>query len=123
MFIDKESVLIDGVNMGSYLTQAEFGYNKLWSSDSGRNMAGEQSGTLVGIFPKIVLSFRKLTETELGIIAPILDKATQSTTYYDPCKKSKITMSTYSGDWSVVNKNIGINEPFNVSVISRKRRE
>lgn len=39
MYIDKNSVIIDNVNMGQYLTQADFEYNKLWSSDSGRNLA------------------------------------------------------------------------------------
>ena len=47
MFIDKDSIMRNGVNMGKYLTQADFEYNKLWSSDSGRNLAGTQKGTLV----------------------------------------------------------------------------
>lgn len=33
-------------------------YNKLWSTDTGRSMTGEFSGTLIGIFPKIVLTIR-----------------------------------------------------------------
>ena len=32
-----------------------------------------------------------LTKEELNIIAPILDKARQSVTYYDPNKNKKIT--------------------------------
>ena len=47
MFIDKNSIIINNVNMGDYLIQADFEYNKLWSSDSGRNLAGTQKGTLV----------------------------------------------------------------------------
>lgn len=39
MYIDKNSLIIDGINMGQYITQVEFGYNKLWASDSGRNLA------------------------------------------------------------------------------------
>ena len=38
MFIDKNSIVINGINMGQYLVQASFGYNKLWGSDSGRNL-------------------------------------------------------------------------------------
>ena len=30
MFIDKNSITIDGVNMGQYLLSAKFSYNKLW---------------------------------------------------------------------------------------------
>ena len=42
VFIDKNSIIINNVNMGDYLIQADFEYNKLWSSDSGRNLAGTQ---------------------------------------------------------------------------------
>ena len=106
MFINKNSIVIDGVNMGSYIVEAKYSYNKLWSSDSGRNLAGTQCGTLIGIFPKITLSFRKLNKAELETIVRILDKARQSVTYYDPNKRSNVTMTTYTGDYEVVNKNI-----------------
>ena len=42
MFIDKDSIIINNINMGDYLIQADFEYNKLWSSDTGRNLAGTQ---------------------------------------------------------------------------------
>lgn len=122
MFVDKDSIVINGISMGQYLVQAEFQYNKLWSSDSGRNLAGTQSGTLIGIFPKLVLQFRKLSQSELHLIAPILDSARQTTQYYDDNKATTVTMTTYTGDWSVVNKGIGQNEGFSCSFISTKRR-
>lgn len=44
MFIDANSIQIkvgsgSYVSMGQYLVQAEYQYNKLWASDSGRNLA------------------------------------------------------------------------------------
>lgn len=127
MFLDKDSLIIDGINIGQYITEVEYGYNKLWASDSGRNLAGVQTGTLIGIFPKIKLNFRKLTRTELELLAPILDKATQNFTYYDPVKKAKITISTYTGDWATLNRNTftnvaKANESFSISFIARKKR-
>ena len=127
MFINKNSLSINGVNMGQYLLEVEYGYNKLWSSDSGRNLAGTQTGTLIGIFPKLKLTFRELTKAELEIIAPILDAANQSTTYYDPVKKAATTMMTYTGDWATTNKNTfsnvaNANESFSISVIAVSRR-
>ena len=122
MFIDKDSIVIDGVSMGKYLVQAQYFFNKLWSSDTGRNLAGTQSGTLIGIFPKLELQFRPLTKEELNIIAPILDKARQSLTYYDPNKNKKITISTYTGDWEILNRNINQNDGFSCSFISVKKR-
>lgn len=126
MIIDKDSLIIDGVNFGSFILEAKFGYNKIWGKDTGRNLAGTYSGTLMGIFPKIIVQFKKLTRSEVEQIVPILDKATQSVQYYDPNKKKKITMSTYTGDYEVSNKNIVDEiikaEGFQISFISRKKR-
>ena len=125
MFINKNSLIVNNINLGKYIVQATYSYNKLWSSDSGRNLAGTQSGTLVGIFPKIIVQFRKLTQTELETLAPILDSARQTVQYYDPNKKTMTTMTTYTGDYEVVNKGIVghvKNEGFQISFISTKRR-
>lgn len=126
MFIDKNSIIINNVSMGQYLVEVKYGFNKLWSNDSGRNLAGTQSGTLIGIFPKLVLQFRRLTKEELEIIVPILDSARQTVTYYDPNKKTNVTMTTYSGDWENTNKHIingnTKNEGFSCSFISVSKR-
>ena len=127
MFINEDSLIIDGINMGRYVTEVEYGYNKLWASDSGRNLAGVQSGTLIGIFPKLKVNFRKLTKAELEMIAPILDKPTQNVTYYDPVLKRAYTMSAYTGDWATLNRNTfenvaKANESFSISFIARKKR-
>ena len=125
MFINKNSLIVNNINLGKYIVQATYSYNKLWSNDSGRNLAGTQSGTLIGIFPKIVVQFRKLTQTELETLAPVLDSARQTVQYYDPNKKAMTTMTTYTGDYEVVNKGIVghvKNEGFQISFISTKRR-
>lgn len=125
MFIDRNSLIVNNINLGNYIVEARYGYNKLWSSDSGRNLAGVQSGTLIGIFPKIVVQFRKLTQTELETLAPVLDSARQTVQYYDPNKKEMTTMTTYTGDYEIVNKGIVghiKNEGFQISFISTKRR-
>ena len=127
MFIDKDSLIINGISIGKYIVQAEYQYPKLWGEDTGRNLAGTFTGTLLGIFPKIIIQFRKLTQSELELIAPILDSQSQTVTYYAPVKKQNITIQTYTGDWSIVNKSIvghdGIkNEGFSISFISTKRR-
>lgn len=126
MFINKDSITINGISMGQYLVEAKYGYNKLWSSDSGRNLAGTQSGTLIGIFPKLILQFRRLTKTELETIIPILDASNQTVTYYDPNKKTNVTMTTYTGDYEITNKQIissgRTNEGFQCSFIAVRKR-
>ncbi len=126
MFIDKDSIMINNVSFGQYILSAKYGYHKLWASDTGRNLAGVNTGTLIGIFPKITLQFRKLTKTELETIAPILDSATQNVTYYDPNKQTNITIGTYTNDWELNNSGIinsyRKNEGFEISFIARRKR-
>lgn len=84
------------------------------------------TGTLIGIFPKLILQFRRLTKAELEVIVPILDSQTQTTTYYDPNKKTNVTMTTYTGDYEIVNKHIisgnAKNEGFSCSFIAIRKR-
>ncbi len=100
------------------------GIQNYGGNDTGRNLAGKMTGTLVGIFPKITLTFRKLTKAEMNIIAPILDSANQSLTYYDPTLNRDVTLSTYTGDWEYINKKIvEKNDSFDCSFISNERRQ
>lgn len=131
MFIDVNSIQIktgsgNYIKMGQYLVEAKYSYNKLWANDSGRNLAGAMTGTLVGIFPKLTLQFRKLTKAELELLTPLFDSATQTVRYYDPRKKAYYEMSTYTGDWELTNKSIvnnsRKNEGFSISFIARKKR-
>ncbi len=126
MFINKNSITINNVSMGQYLVEAKYSYNKLWSKDTGRNLAGTMSGTLLGIFPKLTLQFRKLTKAELEVLIPILDRPSQTVTYYDPNKKTNVTMPTYTGDYEIVDKYViqgnAKNEGFSCSFISVRKR-
>lgn len=128
MLLDKDSLKVRGIdNFTDYITEVEYGYNKLWGNDSGRNMAGVNSGSLIGIFPKIRVIFRKLTQQELETLAPILDSALQYVTYYDPYLKRLYEMDTYTGDWATTNRNTftnvaKANTSFDISFIANRRR-
>lgn len=123
MFLDKDSLYMDNISMGKYITQAKFGYHKLWSSDSGRALSGKQSGTLVGIFPKFTLSFRSLTEAELTYLAPHFDNPRQVIKYQDPNKHKQLSIETYSGDWEIVYKHLKKGQPFDLAFIAVDRRK
>lgn len=122
MFVDKNSIKINNVSMGQYLLSAKYSYPKLWGSDTGRNLAGEMSGTLIGIFPKITLHFRKLDDSEMTIISRLLDTAWQQLSYYDPNKAQEITMTTYTGDWEYESNRIGKASDFEISFTAKSRR-
>lgn len=131
MFIDINSLQVkvgsgSYINLGSYITEARFGYNKIWGEDSGRNLKGSMSGTLIGIFPKIIVNFKRLTRSEAEIITPIIDAAAQTVRYYDSTKHAYVEMATYTGDYEITNKHVidavRKNESFEVSFIAKNRR-
>ena len=132
MFIDSNSLQIKKsggtyVNLAPYLTQVEYGYNKLWGKDTGRNLKGKTTGTLLGIVDKIKLSFGPLTQEQLETISPILNSAWQTVKYYNPDRRTLIEIQTYTGDWATLNKNsfsnvARANESFDISVIATTPR-
>lgn len=122
MFIDENSVKIDDVPMGQYLKTCKFGYHKIWSSDSGRNMAYEQKGSLGGIFPKLTLNFNGLDPNEMHIVSTLLNKEKVILKYYDPEYQRIVTQDCYSSDWEFDQEYLEISEPFSAAIITNKRR-
>lgn len=132
MFINKDSIQVkidsmeNYISLGQYILEAKYGYNKLRGGDTGRTLSGAFTGSFIGVFPKIIVHFRKLTKSEFELLAPILDSPVQSLKYYDPNKKTTITIETYTGDYEVTNKRIinsvNKNEDFQISFISTKKR-
>lgn len=124
MLIDKESLIIDGVKMAQYITEAKFGYHKIWGNDAGRALSGDNSGTLKGIYPKITMTFRRLSVEEIGTVLSLFNKAENKVTFYNPDIKKKIVdMSCYSNDQEYNQKYLGKSEGYSSAVIANKKRE
>lgn len=124
MLINENSLIIDGINMAQYLIKVKFGYHKIWSSDTGRNMAGTNSGTLIGIFPKITMTFRKLDEEQINTVLSLFNKAENMVTFYNPDLERTISnMSCYSNDQEYEQTNFGKIEGYSCSLISNRKRE
>lgn len=123
-----DDLIINNVNITPFLTDIKFGYNKIWGKDTGRNsLSGKYTGTLLGIFPKFMLTFRSLTQAELESLIPIIDSAFQTVQYYDPLKKQKISIQTYTGDYQLEQTCLfsdvaKAGKPFNISFIATDRR-
>ena len=99
-------------------------YNKLWK-DAERNMAGNISASMVGIFPKLLLTFRDgLTEDEVSTIANLLNQDYFSVTYFDPQSKTTKTANYYAGDYALplLDKTRGLYKTFNVNLIPVSKR-
>ena len=90
---------------GSYVTLGKktaysVGYHKLWASDTGRSMTGENKGTLIGIFPKISVSLGRMSEDDTNAIINLTMQAKANVKYYDVGKKASVTASFYFSDVS-----------------------
>lgn len=103
MFIDKNSLIINDLNMSKYITEATFGFYDTWSSDTGYNtLSGNFTGTFKGTYPKITIKFAKsLSIEDLKILTTtIFRTVTQTITYDDPDGTRK-TINTHKGDLSL----------------------
>ena len=97
----------------------KIGYNKLWK-DAERNMNGEVRASLIGIFPKIELTFRDaLTEDEVSQIIALLDQPYFSVTYFSPKTKGTVTAQYYASDYApeLLDKARGLYKTFTVSLV------
>ena len=114
---------------GSYVTlgkQTEYTvqYCKLWSSDTGRSMTGENKGTLIGIFPKISVKLGRLSEDEMSAIINLTNQSRANVKYYDVGKKALVTASFYFGDVSaeLERKSTMYHKGVSFSIIANKKR-
>lgn len=108
----------------SNLVSYKVSYCKLWSSDTGRSMTGENKGTLVGIFPKIEITLGKMTEAQMSAFLALVNVASANVTYYDTELKKPVTNSFYFGDAEdELNRQKNMtHKPIKISVIANKRR-
>lgn len=90
---------------GSYIplgkkTAYKVQFCKLWSSDTGRSMTGENKGTLIGIFPKITVRLGRLSEGDMSAIINLTNQSKANVKYYDVGAQALTTASFYFGDVS-----------------------
>lgn len=106
-----------------YISEYSLERNKLWKSAE-RNMAGDVRATLIGVFPKITINTRRLTQQEVADLCTILDSASFSVEYYDTRTQSTHTANYYAGDYNtgILDKQKGLYEGITVNLIPLSRR-
>ena len=99
-------------------------YNKLWGQDSGRNLAGVNKGTLIGIFPKIILEIGSMDEYEMETFLAWTDLPEINVTYYDARYRELRTASYYSNspEASLKNKNTMKYDRITINLIPNQKR-
>ena len=97
MYISKDSLIINNINVGKYITEATFGFYDTWSSDTGFNtLSGNFVGTFKGTYPKITIKFAKsLSIDDLKIFTTSIFRTTSQTIVYDDPDGTRKTITTH----------------------------
>lgn len=105
------------------MTAYKVNYSKLWK-DADRNMNGDISSTLIGIFPNIDASTTPLTQAQVGALCAALDQSFFSATFWDPSSGTQKTANYYASDYSItlLNRVSGMYGTVDFSIIPISRR-
>lgn len=122
MFIDKDSLIINGISIGEYLISVVYGFFDTWSSDAGFNTnSGKFTGTFKGTYPKFTLKFRKLTPAEIAYLTPIIFRVVQQTVTYDDPDGTRKTITTHKGDLQLDFNGINKSDPFTFELVGNDK--
>lgn len=110
MFINKDSLIVNNINLGKYITEATFGYYDTWSSDTGYNtLSGNFTGTFKGTYPKITVRFAKsLSIDDLKMLNTSIFRTITQIISFDYLDGKNMTIFTHKGDLAL--KFTGINK-------------
>jgi hypothetical protein len=98
-------------------------YSKLWK-DADRNMNGDITSTLIGIFPNIDATTTPLTRAQVQVLCAALDQPYFSATFWDPSSNSQKTANFYASDYSItlLNRMTGMYGTVDFSIVPISRR-
>ena len=120
MFINKDSLTINGISIGQYLTEVKYGYFDTWGNDTGYTLSNKFTGSFKGTIPKFTLYFKPLTQSEITYLTTNLFRVVQSSvTYSDPSGTTK-TISVHKGDLELDYTYINQSKPFTFELVGNE---
>ena len=119
MFINKDSLKINGISIGKYITEATYGFYDTWSSDTGYNtLSGNFVGTFKGTYPKITVKFAKsLSIADLETLTTSIFRTISQTIVYDDPDGATKTITTHKGDLALKFTGIKKKEAFSYDFV------
>ncbi len=78
-------------------------YVKLWAGDTNRAMDGTYTGTIIGIFPKIAITWPTLTGSQQSLLLSIFNKPSLHIEWWDAAKQQY-----NSGEFQTSDVNVGV---------------
>ena len=120
MFIDKDSIIINEISMGQYLTNAKYGFYDTWGSDTGYSLANTFSGTFKGTFPKLMLSFAPLKPEQITYLTTHIFRTVIQTISYDDPDGTRKTIRTHKGDLELDFNGINLSDGFRFDFVGNE---
>lgn len=120
----KQVLIIDGWEIPKLIKYA-VNYNKLWADDSGRDMSGENKGTLIGFFPKLTVEVGEFNADEMKTFLSKVNKAKINIDWYDAeIKGMRNGISYYINDFTIDLKSSKrmVYKSFSFNLIPNKKR-
>jgi len=123
MIYTGDLVKING-NVIQGVRQYKIGRSKLWKNAE-RNMDGDVRATLIGIFPKIQLQTRYMTQDEMTALTQLLDLDYFNVTWFDVRIQNTITTKYYASDYDtdLYSKSRGLYLPMSVNLVPCNKRK
>lgn len=101
MSISNPLITMNGVSLtSSQISSYKVSYSKLWK-DAGRDMSGELTATLIGIYPNIDINTSILDFDDAMTISSAINDDYFSVTYWDTQTSSHKTATYYAADHDV----------------------
>ena len=122
MFDVTDGLVINGVNMKDYITEATFGFYDTWGEDSGYTLSNVFVGTFKGTIPKFTVKFAKnLNKYQITYLTnKIFRIPYQTITYKDP-NGFYTTVQTHKGDYVLKYKGINKHDAFTMEFVGNTR--
>lgn len=118
--------MIDLVNLAKQVTITEFSHTlePLWASDTGRNSnSGKYTGTFIGYFSQVKISFGKLNINQMKYVRSLFDNPTIMLKYPDSATGTDTTEEFYgTAIKSDTNRLGGLYETFDITLTAINRR-
>ena len=122
MIYDGDLVRINGVVV-PHIKSYKIGRAKLWKS-ADRNMNGDVSAFLIGIFPKIKMKVGILTQEQMSQMTQLLDQDYFTVEWFDVRIQATVSTQYYASDYDteLLDKEKGLYKAFDVNLVPVSKR-
>lgn len=121
MYIAEDSLIINNINMGKYITSAKFGFHDTWGDDTGYTLSNNFTGTFKGTFPKITIKLAKnLTPEQIKLLTTKIFRTVFQTITYDDPDGTRKTITTHKGDLEITSTGIRKHDAFTYSFVGNE---